>query len=307
MSVLGIGIVFAPYVAETYPIFSQASGNQIAIGGSEVQQSIQVATDVFQTQISQKPRPIITTYTVEGGDTLSSIAKKFGVTEDSIKWANDMTGTNLGVGDELKIPSVTGIIHKVARGDTVYTIADKYGANPQAIVDFPFNDFANPQTFSLVVGQLVMIPGGVKPEEKPKYVQPQRFIATGPITVAPSGFAWPLNGSFNQDFSWYHPGIDIGAPVGSPIVAAQSGIAAEVYTGGWNGGYGIHVIVHSSDGTSTLYAHMNGVNVSAGQAVTAGSTVVGWVGLTGRTTGPHLHFEVRNGGAQVNPLSYLPR
>jgi murein DD-endopeptidase MepM/ murein hydrolase activator NlpD len=85
-------------------------------------------------------------------------------------------------------------------------------------------------------------------------------------------------------------------------MSAQTGTVSQVFVGGWNGGYGTHVLITGTDGNVTLYAHMSGVNVNVGQAVTAGATTVGWVGMTGRTTGPHLHFEVKG----ANPLSYLP-
>lgn len=307
ISVLGVIIILSPIIADTYPIFTKTQGT-VTLGQSDTQQSITMDSDVFQTQISQKPRPVITMYTVESGDTVSSIAKKFGVSVDTVRWANDLSNDTVTTGDELKIPSVTGIVHKVGSGDTVYTIAKKYDANPQAIVDFPFNEFANPQTFSLVAGQLVMVPEGVKPSEQPTYVRPQRYLAsTAPHTVGGGGYAWPVNGTLNQGYAWYHPGIDIGGPVGTPIVATENGTVSAVYTSGYNGGYGIHAIITGADGNQSLYAHMSGANVSTGQAVTAGSTVVGWIGMTGRTTGPHLHFEIHSGGAQVNPLAFLPQ
>jgi len=303
MSVLGIGVMLAPILAETYPIFAQQSGSNLAIGGSDSEQSISVDTDVFQTKISQKPREKVTLYTVQKGDTVSTIAKKYNISADSLRWANNLTGDSIAVGDELKIPSVTGILHKVASGDTVYSIAKRYDTNAQAIVDFPYNDFANPQTFSLVVGEIVMVPDGVKPSEQPTYVRPQRFIAQGsPSAVAASGFAWPIRGPLSQGFSWYHQALDIESPVGTPVMAAESGTVAAVYVGGWHGGYGTHVIIAGASGNTTLYAHMSNVNVSSGDSVSAGATTVGWVGMTGRTTGPHLHFEVKG----ANPLSYLP-
>lgn len=302
MSVLGIGIMVAPILASSFPIFAQQSQN-VSLGSEGVEQSIKVDKDVFRTQISSKPREKITMYTVQKGDTVSTIAKNFHISADTIRWANDLKNDNITVGDELKIPSVTGILHKVASGDTVYTIAKKYDTNAQAVVDFPYNDFANPQTFSLVVGEILMVPDGVKPEEQPTYVRPQRFIAQGaPSSVGSSGYAWPIHGPLSQSYSWYHPGLDIESPVGTPVMSAQSGTVLQVFVGGWNGGYGTHVLVQGNDGNVTLYAHMSGVNVTAGQAVSAGGTMVGWVGMTGRTTGPHLHFEVKG----ANPLSYLP-
>jgi murein DD-endopeptidase MepM/ murein hydrolase activator NlpD len=100
-------------------------------------------------------------------------------------------------------------------------------------------------------------------------------------------------------------GLDIMSDVGVPVVAAQSGTVTKVNVGSWDGGYGTNIIVDNGAGESSLYAHMNGVNVSVGQQVVGGRTVVGWVGLTGRTTGSHLHFEVRKNGVPVNPISYL--
>lgn len=302
MSVLGIGIMIAPILASSFPIFAQQS-QQVSLGDSDTQQSITVDTDVFQTQISQKPREKITMYTVQRGDTVSTIAKNFHVSADTIRWANDLKNDTITVGDDLKIPSVTGILHKVASGESVYSIAKKYDTNAQGIVDFPYNDFANPQTFTLVVGEILMVPDGVKPEEQPTYVRPRRFIASGqPSAVGASGYAWPIHGPLSQSFSWYHPALDIESAVGTPVMSAQSGTVVGVYTGGWNGGYGTHVIIQGADGNVTLYAHMSGVNVSTGDAVSAGGTTIGWVGMTGRTTGPHLHFEVKG----ANPLSYLP-
>jgi murein DD-endopeptidase MepM/ murein hydrolase activator NlpD len=307
MVVLGIGVLVAPFLADTYPIFSsKASESLVDLTSKEAQQqSIIVGENVFATQISEKPRDKIIEYTVQKGDTLSTIAKKFGIDEDTIKWANDMTSDNIGIGDTLKILPVSGIAHKVASGDTVYTIAKKYDTEAQKIVDFPFNDFSNPETFSLISGQILIVPDGVKPSERPT-IRRQSYFATGPAAaVGASGFTWPVRGGVSQFASWYHMALDITSDVGTPVVAAHSGTITKINVGSWDGGYGTNVIVDNGGGDSSLYAHMSGVNVSIGQRVTAGRTVVGWVGMTGRTTGPHLHFEIRKNGALVNPISYL--
>jgi murein DD-endopeptidase MepM/ murein hydrolase activator NlpD len=304
LAVLTAGVVLSPFISDSSLFGGNTNISTFAQGAQEGEQSL-ISEDVFQTQASEKPRDKIITYVVQKGDTISTIAKKFGISIDTIKWENNLKSDTITVGDSLLIMPVTGMSHKVARGDTVYTIAKKYSANAQAIVDYPFNDFANPQTFSLVEGQILIVPDGVKPEEAPRYIR-QTFIASGPVVITGGGFTWPVRGTLNQGYAWYHKGIDIGASVGVPVVAAQSGVAAEVYTGGWNSGYGTHVIVSGDNGYSTLYAHMSAVNVSPGQRVVAGSTVLGWVGMTGRTTGPHLHFEVRGGGAGfLSPLSVL--
>lgn len=302
MAVLTAGVVLSPFITDNNPFSTEQNLLSFSQGVNEAQAL--APQDVFQTQASEKPRSEILEYVVEKGDTLSGIAQKFSVSEDTIKWENNLRNETITVGDTLRILPVTGIAHKVASGDTIYTIAKKYDSNPQAIVDFPFNDFADPQTFSLVVGQILIVPDGVAPQAAPTITR-QRYIATGPITVTDAGFTWPIRGTLNQYYAWYHQGIDIGAPLGAPIVAAQSGTVVAAYSGGWHGGYGVHVIIQGSNGYSTLYAHMSGLNVSAGDSVTAGSTVVGWIGLTGRTTGAHLHFEIRGSGGLYNPLSFL--
>lgn len=306
MVVLGVGVIIGPFLADTYPVFSSNSSLSAKLVSSENQeQSIVVDSNVFQTDISQKPRDKIITYTVEKGDTLSTISNKFGISVDTIKWANNLKSDDLSIGDELKILSVTGISHKVAKGESVYTIAKKYDTNPQQIVDFPFNDFANPETFSLVEGQMLVVPDGVKPSEQPTFVRRQLYIPQGPVTFSSGGFTWPLRGGLSQFASWYHMAIDITSPVGTPIVAAKDGRITKALSGTWDGGYGTNLVIDNGDGYETLYSHMSGFNVGLGDSVTGGKTVIGWVGLTGRTTGAHLHFEIRKNGVLVNPLSYL--
>ena len=210
MTVLAIGIFVSPFISDA-DIFSHA--NALSTLAQEDSSSVLAPDDVFQTHASEKPRDKILTYTVQKGDTISLIAKKFGISEDTLRWENDVSGNSITVGDQLKILPVTGIAHKVVRDDTIYTIAKKYSANAQAIVDFPFNDFANPQTFSLVEGQIVIVPDGVKPEEQqaPRYAPKLPYIATGPINVTGAGFTWPIHGTMNQYFSWYHKAVDLGA------------------------------------------------------------------------------------------------
>lgn len=302
MGVLGIGVIASPFLADTYPIFAGDKANALAIS-SPSQESIAVDSDIFQTSISSKPRDKIVNYTVEKGDTLSNIADKFGVSIETVRWANDLTNDSITVGDSLKILPVTGIAYKVAKGDSVYTIAKKLDSDAQKIVDFPFNDFANPETFSLVEGQILIVPDGVKPAEQPTFRR-QVYIAQGPVTISGLGFTWPVHGIVSQFAAWYHMAIDIAAPFGSPVVAAQNGVVESVNVGTWDSGYGTNVYVKNGD-VQTHYAHMSGVNVSVGQSVSAGSTVLGWIGMSGRTTGPHVHFEVIKNGVLVNPLPYL--
>lgn len=303
MGVLGIGVIVSPFLADTYPIFG-GQNNNLQISSPSSKESIVVSSDVFQTVQSARPRDKVIDYTVEKGDTLSTIAEKFGISTDTIRWANDLSGDNITVGDSLKILPVTGIAYKVQKGDSVYSIAKKLASDPQKIVDFPFNDFANAETFSLVEGQMLIVPDGVKPEEQPTYVR-QVYIVQGPVSISGAGFTWPVRGIISQFASWYHMALDIAANYGAPIIAAQSGKVSYVSTGTWDYGYGNNVWVDNGAGYASHYAHMTASNVSAGQDVVAGQTVIGWIGMTGRTTGPHLHFEIRRSGTLVDPLPYL--
>lgn len=302
MSVLGLGVFIAPYIADSYPLTDNSTLLQVS--AQTMQQSITVGENVFHTAESDKPRDEVLKYTVEKGDTLSTIAKKFNVSTETIQWANDMTGDDLTVGDSLDILPVTGVAHKVARGDTIYSIAKKYTAEPQAIADFTFNDFVDPEKFTLVEGQILIVPEGIKPSERPA-IRREVYIAQGPVPVSPGGFTFPLRGGISQFASWYHMALDITGSYGAPIVSAHNGTVTSVNLGGWDGGYGNNVWISNGDGTESHYAHMTGSNVSVGQQVVGGKTVVGWVGMSGRTTGPHLHFEIRRNGALVNPLSYV--
>ncbi|MEK7572055.1 MAG: M23 family metallopeptidase [Patescibacteria group bacterium] len=308
MGILGIGVSIAPFLAETYPLFNNKSSG-LAFGSAQTKQSIIVGDDVFQTEISKKPRDKILTYTVEKGDTIDTVAKKFGISTDTIRWANDLADDSLSIGDELQILPVTGIAHKVAEGDTVHTIAKEYETNPQGIVDFPFNDFANAETFALVTGQMLIVPDGVEQSTTGTiYTPPRRtyIAAQGSGVVSSSGFAWPLQGgTIGQYPSWYHQAVDILAPMGVPVYAGQSGRISNINIGTWNYGYGTDVYITDGSGTETHYAHLASVAVSVGDSVVAGKTPIGINGMTGRTTGPHVHFEVRRNGSLVDPLPYL--
>ena len=283
MGVLAIGVISTPFLASTYPVFSSQEHSQISILESQ-EQSIIVGEDVFKTSVSQKPRDKIIEYTVQKGDTISTIAEKFGISADTIRWENALTNDNITIGDTLKILPVTGIAHKVERGESVYSIAKKFDTEAQKIADFPFNDFANPEKFTLVSGVILIVPDGVKPSSQP-FIRRQLFIAEGPVSISSAGFTWPLRGVISQFAAWYHMAIDITSPLGSPIVAAHSGRVIGASSGTWNFGYGTSLEIDNGEGVVSLYAHMSGLNVSVGDNVVAGKTVIGWVGVTGRTTG----------------------
>jgi murein DD-endopeptidase MepM/ murein hydrolase activator NlpD len=261
------------------------------------------------TTISQKPRDGIIDYEVESGDVVSMIAKKFGISSDTIKWANpDIDNiNNLKPGQTIKILPVTGVAHTVKSGDTLETVAKKYQADAQAILDFPFNDV--PDDFRLKTGQLLIVPDGVNEEAAPvKKVQPQ-YIAKGPSSpvfeaLGGGKFVWPTTTvGISQYFAWYHPGVDLPNPSRPPVAASDGG---KVVVAGWpdNYGYGNRVIIDHGNGYTSIYAHLSNIYVSVGQVVSRGQ-VIGQMGSTGRSTGTHLHFEIHYKGVPLNPLAIL--
>lgn len=256
------------------------------------------------TVISEKPRDKIIEYQVVAGDTISQISEKFGISVDTIRWANDLSYVDsINPGDKLRILPVTGTAHKVASGETIYSIAKKYQAEPQTILDFPFNDIGD--DLALRVGQSLIVPNGVPPS-KPK-PPPTQYLARSQVvtqnTTADGRFIWPAPGYISQYFSYYHPAIDIVNSSGPAVVAGDSG---RVEIAGWpdRTGYGNRVIIDHGNGFTTLYAHLAKVLVSPGDYVGKGQTI-GIMGTTGRATGIHVHFEIRKNGVVLNPLSFL--
>jgi murein DD-endopeptidase MepM/ murein hydrolase activator NlpD len=262
---------------------------------------------VANTLISNLPKGEVTEYRVQDGDTVSSIAVKFGVNVDTIMWENSLKSVDsIKPKQILRILPVIGVRHKVKRGETIYSIAKDYQVDAQNIIDYPFNSFANDETFALSAGQDLIVPDGIKPKEV--VIDTARYIAktVAPIpgVVGEGNFMWPTGGVITQRYSWYHQAVDIANPSNPPIVAAQSGT---VVTAGWNaGGYGNYVVIDHGNGYKTLYAHMlnNSIVVKVGQKVNQGQKI-GTMGSTGRSTGTHLHFEVRSPNGNINPLTVL--
>ncbi len=307
MGVLGVGVLIAPFLANTYPIFASQSTPPPLASSSAEKQSALTGEEVFQTSVSEKPRDKIITYQVERGDTLATIARKFGISEDTIRWENNLASNILSVGDTLKILPVTGVAYKVKPGDTVYTIAKKYNTNPQKIVDFPFNEFAGDgTTFALVTGEILIVPDGIEPAAqatvKPR---PEVQVEHGPVPVSAGGWYWPVSGIITQYPSWFHMALDIAGPIGTPVYAAHSGTIDYISVGTWDTGYGNNVWINDGDGIRTHYAHLNSVAVSVGQHVIGGQTVIGYRGNTGNSTGPHTHFEIQVNHVLINPLTYV--
>lgn len=256
------------------------------------------------------------TYTVQPGDVLGSIATQFGISVETILWANNLTVRSvIRPGDVLTILPTTGVIHTVKSGDTLGRIARLYDAEIGDILDE--NNLASAGTIQ--IGQELIIPGGSRLAAAPAPVTPviptpssPTVRPTTPVTPPPAstaaasgaGYIWPTSvRTITQYFGWRHTAVDIAGPIGSPLYAARAGTVIKSQCG-WNGGYGCYVILDHGDGIQTLYAHASELYVSVGDTVDQGDTLAA-MGSTGRSTGPHIHFEVRVGGKQVNPFNYV--
>lgn len=293
----GVGMMIAPVIAQEFP---GRSVNPWDIESKPQVLSATTESDGIETLVSEKVRDSVKEYKVEEGDTVASISKKFGVDTETIKWQNNLVNNKIKVGQVLEILPVTGIAHKVTKGDTVYSIAKKYDSSAQSVVDFPFNTFSNDETFELAIGQVVIVPDGVKPVETITAPRTRQITPDAGSVVASGSFAWPTNGTITQNYAWYHPGTDIANKSGPNVLAADSGVVT--YAGCINWGYGCHVQIDHGNGYKTLYAHFQQIYVKVGQTVARGSAI-GQMGSTGRSTGTHLHFEVSKNGVKLNPLS----
>ncbi|KKS95298.1 MAG: Peptidase M23 family protein [Microgenomates group bacterium GW2011_GWC1_43_13] len=298
VAITALGVMMAPIIAQEFP---GKSVNPWSISVTPVVLSASTDDPAIDTQISSKVRDSVVDYKVQSGDTVASIANKFGVSADTVRWGNGLTNDKIKVGQTLKVMPVTGITHTVAKGDTVYSIAKKYDADSQAIVDFPFNTFTDDETFELAIGQIVVVPDGVMPAAA---VAPRvRQVTPDAGTVTAMGqFVWPTAGRITQRFSWYHPGLDIANSTGTPDVAADSGRV--IYAGWDTAGYGNMVLIDHGNGYKTRYAHLSQIMVISGQNIGRGQAI-GKMGSTGRSSGPHTHFEIFLNGVRVNPLNYL--
>jgi len=249
-------------------------------------------------------------YRVRSGDTLTGIARHFGVSMMTLWWANHLKSKDaLKVGQKLLIPPVDGTVHVVKAGETLAKIA---AAADVAVSDImSFNGLTSDK---LTVGQTLILPGGHgKPIPQPKpAAHPTRGGGghyTTPASYGGGPFAWPVPGGYiSQYFHYGHPALDIAAPYGSRIVAAASGTV--IYAGWKDNGGGYQVWIAHGSGLYTTYNHMSAITVGVGQHVGRGGQV-GRVGQSGWATGPHCHFEVWRGhpwdgsSYRVNPLAYL--
>lgn len=260
-------------------------------------------------------------YEVVEGDTLWGIATRYGTHPDTIAQLNhDLDLSTLFPGTRIVVvKNFAGHVYEVLPGDTISGIAAMFGVKPDEVL--ALNPAVTPEI--LQVGQLIFLPEHATPRERAvtlvsRYAtggadEYQPFVAEDredervPAQERATSYIWPLAGDITSRFGYreggeFHTGIDIGAPSGTPIVAARAG---RVLSAGWDGGYGKQVTLVHDDGSRTIYAHASDILVSKDQYVQQGE-VIAYVGSTGRSTGPHLHFEIIINGAPQDPLNYLP-
>lgn len=239
----------------------------------------------------------ISVYVVRKGDTLSAIAKMFGVSANTILWANDIPkGGSVRVGQKLVILPVSGVQHTVKKGETVAKIAALYKADADEIRGT--NNLEDGE--NLTAGDIIIIPNGVEseaPSVNPIKNTIKRALSSlvddTPAVPTSGYFVRPTAGRKTQGLHG-HNGIDFHADEGTAVVAAAAGTVVVSMSSGWNGGYGQYIVIQHANGTQTLYAHLSNNIVSAGQEVSQ-RQLIAYSGSTGKSFGPHLHFEVRGG------------
>ena len=272
-------------------------------------------------------------YVVAPGDSLWSIANAQNIELDTLVGSNTFkTSARLKPGATLRIPNQDGIFYVLKPGETIEAVSKRYGVSMSKIKLVN----ADRDMAALKPGEEIFLPGA-KPEglierrdttrvvevrkpapapAKPAKPAPKVEKPSGSevaVRRAKGGFRWPVMGRINSPFGWrqhpitrrkdFHTGIDIKAARNDPIKAAGGG---KVAYSGWMGGYGKVLVIEHPNGQSTLYAHCSTLLAGKGASVSSGQ-LVARIGTTGRSTGPHLHFEVRNGNSPVNPIKYLSR
>jgi murein DD-endopeptidase MepM/ murein hydrolase activator NlpD len=289
-----------------------------AINGPIITNGVQRVVDPH-TDIPNRGSSWVSLYTVQRGDTVTSIATQYNLKPASVFFANSDSLQDdpnlLKPGQVLFILPVDGAFYQWQEGDTLEQVASYFSVTIDDIINWPGNEI-NPLNPEIAVDTWMIIPGGTR-----LYKWDAPMIRTGNSTsfamgpnVCPGGYggtagtdawAWPTYGHelSGYDFGPGHGGIDIAIAYDQPIHAAQNGVV--VYAGWSDKGYGLLVIIDHLNYWHTFYAHLNQVNVNCGGQVYTG-TIIGLGGSTGNSTGPHLHFEMRYNGVPQNPRGLLP-
>lgn len=279
--------VFKPVVVEDDSsidsIDTASSGALSATTGS-----LRVSTE----DVDYPTNDSIYVYEVRKGDTIGAVAKMYDVSKNTIMWANDLKSERLIPGDILVILPITGVKHTVKKGDTVASVARKYKGDVEDIAKY--NGIASDA--KLAVGDVIIVPEGeitvTATTKSGKTIAKPKILNSYANSTSPGFFVRPLVGGRKTQGLHGHNGVDIAASVGTPVLAAAPGQIISAKSSGYNGGYGQMIIISHNGNIQTVYGHLSAVGVVMGQTVEKGE-VIGQVGNTGRSTGPHLHFEIR--------------
>lgn len=281
--------------AQTLPLLYATGGSDAAMVDPLSSQEGFISLDHGSIRASNEPEIIIpstdeiSVYIVREGDTVQTIAKLFNVSPNTIIWANDLRKKSIKEGDTLVILPINGIRHTIKKGDTIKSVAKLYNADMEDIE--LFNGLL--ESSPLLAGDTIIIPEGeiIEPVVKKTSTKVTTKVKTSSYT---GYFIRPLLGGIRTQGIHGRNGVDIGASIGTPVRASAQGTVILAKIGGYNGGYGNYIVIQHPNGTQTLYGHLSTVYVNQGQVVEQGATI-GAVGNTGRSSGPHLHFEIRNG------------
>ncbi|EKD47393.1 MAG: peptidase M23 [uncultured bacterium] len=267
-----------------------------------------VATPVIEAGTSERSQ--VETYTIQSGDSLSSIASGYDLSINTLLWANNLSVSSvLRPGNTLTILPVDGVKHTVKSGDTIGGISRTYDVDQVTILSY--NGLDNSDVLS--IGDELLIPGGaVQATTRSTSSAISQLFATPTTSAVPTSVSsttpgagymvWPTDlRVITQYYGWKHTGLDVDCYYDNYNYAADAGY---VTYSGWNGGYGYAVDIDHGNGIVTRYGHNAALYVSAGQYVSAGEAI-GLCGTTGRSTGTHLHFEVIVNGVKKNPLEYI--
>ncbi len=269
---------------------SKGGGDITVVGGVALLSEIGPQGTLAEIQDVKPSSDQISIYVVREGDSLSQIAEMFGVSTNTILWANNLRSASaIRPGDTLVILPVTGIEHTVQKGETLASIVKKYRGEMQDVLEF--NHLA--EGAKLVAGDTIVIPDGVDaPAPKPASSGSKASVraASGPTIVG--YYLRPIVGGIKTQGIHGYNGVDIAVPQGSPVMAACPGSVLVSRDSGWNSGYGNYVVIQCSNGTQTVYGHLSATSVAVGSTVSRGD-LIGLSGNTGRSTGAHLHFEIR--------------
>ncbi len=312
-----------PTMTASIPDFVEEDVSRIIIGIPRYAQ--------IHTILPSRQRFDITEYEVQKGDTIIGIAEKFGLQPQTILWGNYDTLADdphrLTVGQVLRILPVNGVLHEWHEGEGLNGVSSYYGVTPEDIIEWPSNhlsaetigDYSAP---NIPVGTKLVVPGGSRPfiswsaplisrkdPAKAKVFGPGYCGAQYDGYIGNGTFVWPSVDNWLSGYDYSpgtnHWGIDIAGALGNAIYASDSGVV--VYAG-WNDyGYGNVIVIDHGNGWQTLYAHLSEMYVGCGASVSQGAQIAA-MGSTGRSSGPHLHFEIMNAsGVRVNPWDFMPR